>query len=100
MIKTKKTIVSKSVSHFASVLGLSPINVRELKIRKKLNNKIIEVVKHKQLTSVRVAELSNTYQTSISEILNQNIQDIPTDLMLRVLVSLGIRAKNQISRAA
>ncbi len=100
MMKNEKAIVTRSVSRFAEVMGLSQLNVREIKIRRKLNSKIIEVVKQKKLSTARVAMLADTYSTSVVEILNQNIQDIPTNLMLRILVSLGVRAKTQFKPAA
>ncbi len=100
MMKNEKAIVTRSVSRFAEVMGLSPLNVREIKIRKKLNYKIIEVVKHKKLSTLKVAEMSDTYSTNVVAILNQHIHDIPTTLMLRILVSLGVRAKTHFKPAA
>lgn len=94
-MKKTSSIVTRSVSHFANVMGLAPINSHELKMRGKLSRKIIEVIKHKNLTHLQVARLAKTYPTTVTAILNRKTRDISTTLMLRILVSLGVRAKAQ-----
>lgn len=73
--KSIKVIVTHSAEELASFLGLSHNEGIEIQIRSDLKDKIIHVV-------------------------NRNTQDISTDLMLRVLGSLGITAKIVIPRAA
>ena len=65
-----------------------------------LNDKIIEVVKKKRLTHSEVAQLAHTSRTRVTAILNRNTQDTSTDLMLRVLASLGVKVKLQFKSAA
>jgi cyanate lyase len=65
-----------------------------------LNDKIIEVVGKKGLTHLEVARLAHTSRTRVTAILNRNTHGISTDLMLRVLGSLGVQAKLQFKRAA
>jgi len=48
----------------------------------------------------RVARLAHTSRTRVTAILNRNTHDISTDLMLRVLGSLGVQAKLQFRNAA
>jgi predicted XRE-type DNA-binding protein len=72
----------------------------EIEFRSELNDKIIEVVNKKGLTHSDVAQLARTSRTRITAILNRNTQDISTDLMLRVLASLGVQAKLQFKTAA
>ena len=49
----------------------------------------------KGLTHSDVARLAHTSRTRVTAILNRNTHDISTDLMLRVLASLGVQAKLQ-----
>jgi predicted XRE-type DNA-binding protein len=72
----------------------------EIEFRSDLNDKIIEVVGKKGLTHSDVAQLARTSRTRVTAILNRNTQDISTDLMLRVLASLGVHAKLQFKSAA
>ena len=43
-----------------------------------------------------VAQLAGTSRTRITAIMNRNTKDISTDLMLRILHSLGYKAKLKI----
>jgi predicted XRE-type DNA-binding protein len=65
-----------------------------------LNDKIIEVVGKKGLNQLEVARLAHPSCTRVTAILNRHTHDISTDLLLRELVSLGVRAKLQFKSAA
>ena len=82
------------------MLGLTPADGLEIEIRSDLNDKIIEVVRKRDLTHDQVARLAHTSRTRVTAILNRNTQDISTDLMLRVLASLGVQARLQFKSAA
>ena len=99
-MKRVKPAVARNASELAALLGLTPADGLEIEIRSELNDKIIEVVKKRALTHDQVARLAHTSRTRVTAILNRNTQDISTDLMLRVLASLGIRAKLQFRSAA
>ncbi len=99
-MKKNKIIVSKTAAELAEVLGLSAADGVEIEIRSHLNDKIIAVVKSKGLTHAQVAKLAHTSRTRITAIMNHNTGDVSTDLMLRILGSLGIRAKLQFKAAA
>jgi plasmid maintenance system antidote protein VapI len=95
-----KPVVARNAKELAKVLGLAPAEGMEIEFRSDLNDKIIEVVAKKGLTHSEVARLANTSRTRVTAILNRNTQDISTDLMLRVLASLGVKAKLQFKSAA
>lgn len=86
-------VITRSINHFAKMLDLIPYSDQEINVRKKLCSKIIDVIRRKNLSCLKVAELAHTYPTNISSILNGRSNDISTHLMLRILVALGIRAK-------
>jgi predicted XRE-type DNA-binding protein len=92
--------VTRNAAELAALLGLTPSDGLELEIRSDLNDKIIEVVRKRSLTHDQVAKLAHTSRTRVTAILNRNTQDISTDLMLRVLASLGVKAKLQFKNAA
>ncbi|MBI1822205.1 MAG: XRE family transcriptional regulator [Nitrospirae bacterium] len=99
-MKKIKGIVARNASELAEVLGLTPAEGLEIKIRSDLNDKIIAVVQKKGLTHAQVAQLAGTSRTRITAIMNRNTMEISTDLMLRVIASLGIRAKIIFQKAA
>jgi len=99
MKKTKGTI-ARTAKELAEILGLSPSDGLEIEIRSDLNDKIVEVIKQKALTHAQVAKLAHTSRTRVTALVNRNTGDISTDLMLRILSALGVRAKIQFKMAA
>jgi len=99
-MKKVKPVVARNARELAKALGLTPADAVELEIRSALNDKIIEVVNERGLTHAHVAKLSHTSRTRMTAILNRNTHDISTDLMLRVLGSLGVQATLQFTKAA
>jgi predicted XRE-type DNA-binding protein len=95
-----KPVVARNARELAKALGLTPADGFEIEFRSDLNDKIIEVVQERGLTHAQVAKLSHTSRTRVTAILNRNTQDISTDLMLRVLASLGVQARLQFKKAA
>jgi len=99
-MKKVRPVVARNARELAKALGLTQADGMEMEFRSELNDKIIEVVSKKGLTHADVARLARTSRTRITAILNRNTQDISTDLMLRVLASLGVQAKLQFKSAA
>ena len=99
-MKNRKSTVARNAAELARALGLTPADGLEIEIRSDLNDKIIAVVNEKQLTHLQVAKLAGTSRTRITAILNRNTRDISTDLLLRVLASLGVQAKLRFNKAA
>ncbi len=99
-MKKTKGIVARSAKELAEVLGLTPADGLEIEIRSDLNDKIVEVMKHKSLTHAQVAKLAHTSRTRVTALVNRNTGDISTDLMLRILSALGVRAKIHFKMAA
>src|SRR5262249_40053469 len=99
-MKKVRPVVARNARELAKALGLTPADGMEIQFRSELNDKIIEVVNKKRLTHADVARIAHTSRTRVTAILNRNTQDISTDLMLRVLASLGVQAKLQFKSAA
>src|SRR5436309_12367975 len=99
-MKKVRPVVARNARELAKVLGLSPADGRGIEFRSKLNAKIIEVIAKKGLTHADVARLAHTSPRRVTAILNRNTHDISTDLILRVLASLGVQAKLQFKSAA
>ena len=99
-MKKPKALVAKNATDLAHVLGLSSADGAEIELRSDLNDKIIAIVRKTGLTHSQVAKLAGTSRSRVTAILNRNTKDVSTDLMLRIIASLGYRAKITLSRAA
>ena len=99
-MKKVKPIVARNARELAKALGLTPADGLEIEIRSDLNDKIIEVVNQRRLTHSQVAKLASTSRTRVTAILNRNTHDISTDLLLRVVASLGVQATLRFKKAA
>ena len=99
-MRKSKPIVTRTAAELARVLDLSPSDGAEIELRSALNSKIIEAVRRKNLTHAQVAALARTSRTRVTAILNRNTKAVSTDLLLRVLYSLGYTAKITFKSAA
>ena len=99
-MNSAKSVVAEDTPALAEILGLTPVDGAEIQLRSDLNDKIIEVVEQSGLTHAQVAKLARTSRSRMTAILNRNTQDVSTDLMLRIMASLGYRAKLTFSRVA
>jgi predicted XRE-type DNA-binding protein len=100
MKRRVRPIVARSAADLAEVLGLDRAEGIEIAVRSALNAKIIEVVRKRGLTHAEVAKLAATSRTRVTAIMNQCTMSISTDLMLRILGSLGVSARVTFGRAA
>jgi len=88
-----KPSVAPDAVELAKALGLSASDAHRWELRSQLVSKIIEAIEKDGLTHAQVAKKAKTSRTRITSILNRNIDDVSTDLLLRILESIGYRAK-------
>ena len=97
-MKGRKNIVTRTAAELAHALGLSPRDAIEFEVHAELNDQIIRIVEKLGLTHAQVAKAAGTSRSRITAILNRNTHDVSTDLMLRILASLGYRARITVQR--
>jgi predicted XRE-type DNA-binding protein len=100
MKKRVLPIVVRNVGDLAEALGFDRAEGVAIAVRSALNDKIVDVVRKRRLTHAEVAKLAGTSRTRVTAIMNRNTQSISTDLMLRILGSLGVAARITFGRAA
>lgn len=93
-------IVARTPEELAEVLNLTPADAQEWRFRDALAIRIAQEVARRKLTHAQVAKLAGTSRSRVTAILNGGLVDISTDLLLRILASLGIRVKPTFSRVA
>jgi predicted XRE-type DNA-binding protein len=93
-----KPVVVRDVGELARALRLSAADAVEMQIRRRINDKIIEAVKELRLTHAQAAKSAKTSRTRLTALMNRNTAHVSTDLMLRILLALGYRARITFSR--
>jgi predicted XRE-type DNA-binding protein len=99
-MKKSKSLVATNVKELVQILDLPPAAGAEIELRSELNDKVIAIVHETGLTHEQIAKLARTSRSRVTAILNRNTKDVSTDLLLRIITSLGYRAKITFSRAA
>jgi predicted XRE-type DNA-binding protein len=99
LVKRKPT-TTRNARELADTLGLSPEDAMAIELRVSLNQKIIATIRKFGLTHAAAASIVGTSRSRLTAIANGNIDDVSTDLMLRILARLGVRATVKFSRAA
>jgi predicted XRE-type DNA-binding protein len=95
-----RSVKANTGRDLARLLRLSKEDSVAMELRVALVKKIIAEVARQELTHAKAAERTGTSRSRMTSILNGAIQDVSTDLLLRVLSALGIRAKISFGKAA
>ena len=88
-----KPIVAATPEALAGALGLSETEAREWQVQHALLTRLKEIVRRLRLTHSEIARRSGTSRTRITAILNDDLEHVSTDLLIRILASLGYRVK-------
>ncbi len=97
MTKTS-SVVAKTPEALARALGLSGAESQEWQVQHALLKKLRQVVREDSLTHAEVAEKGGSSRTRVTAILNGNLDNVSTDLLIRLLSALGYRVKVSVSR--
>jgi predicted XRE-type DNA-binding protein len=98
-MKPAKTFATRNLRELGLALNLSPAQTAEIEVRSALCDKLISVAHREGLTHARIARMATTSRTRVTAILNRNLQGISTDLLLRILGSMGYRARIILSKS-
>lgn len=96
----QKVVVARSAAELAGALDLDPAEVMVWDVRIQLANRIAQEVARQELTHAQAAKTAGTSRSRMTAILNGGLVETSTDLLLRILASLGVRVKPTFSRAA
>ena len=95
-----RPVVAKTPEALARVLGLSAAEAREWQVQYALLRRLKEIVRKERITHAEIAKRSGTSRSRVTAILNDKIDDVSTDLMIRILGSIGYRVTVSVRRAA
>lgn len=92
------SISAKTPEALARTLGLGSAESQEWQVQHALLKKLRQVVKDEELTHAEVALRAGSSRTRVTSILNGNLDQVSSDLLIRLLGSLGYRVKVSVSR--
>ena len=93
-----KPVVARTPEELAEILGLSPADAREWQVRYALLQHLKEIVRKGKITHAVIAERAGTSRTRVTAILNDRLENVSSDLLIRILGSLGYSVRVTVSR--
>ncbi len=94
-----KPIVTSTPEELAAALGLSPLEASEWQVQCVLLKRLKEAVAGLKLTHAEIAKPAGTARSRVTAILNGDLEHVSTDLLIRILGSLGYRVKVSVVRS-
>jgi predicted XRE-type DNA-binding protein len=95
-----RPVVAKTPEALAEALGLTAAEAREWQVQHALLRHLKEVVRKEGITHAEIARRAGTSRTRVTAILNDRVEDVSSDLLIRILGSLGYRVTVSVTRAA
>ena len=93
-----KTITTKTPEALARTLGLRGVEAQEWQVQHALFLKLRQIVSNEGLTHAEVAQRGGSSRTRVTSILNGNLDNVSSDLLIRLVGSLGYRVRISVSR--
>ncbi len=92
-----KMVTAKTPETLAQTLGLS-VAAQEWQVQHALQKRLRQIVSDAALTHAEVARRSGSSRTRVTSILNGNLDNVSSDLLIRLLAALGYRVRVSVSR--
>ena len=93
-------VAVRNARDLSRLLKLDERDAAAIELRVTLVMKIMAEVGARRLTHAEAATRAGTSRSRMTAILNGAVQDVSTDLLLRILSTLGVRTRVTFSRAA
>jgi predicted XRE-type DNA-binding protein len=94
-----KPVIATTPQGIADALGLPRATAEEWQFQYVLLVRLKEIARRQKLTHLEIAKRSGTSRTRITSILNNDLAHVSSDLMIRILASLGYRVKVSVVRS-
>jgi predicted XRE-type DNA-binding protein len=94
-----KPIVARTAEDLAEALGLEAAAAKEWQVQYALLKRLKEIVRRKGITHAEVAKRAGTSRTRVTAILNDDLEHVSSDLLIRIIGSLGYRVNVSVVRA-
>lgn len=94
-----KPVIASTPGDIADSLGLPRAAAEEWQFQYVLLARLKDIARRQKLTHLEIAKRSGTSRTRITSILNNDLEHVSSDLMIRILASLGYRVKVSVVRS-
>ncbi|MFN7925876.1 MAG: XRE family transcriptional regulator [Bryobacteraceae bacterium] len=95
-----ESITAKTPGALARALGLSAADAEERQVQYSLLERLRQALRAENLTHAELARRAGSSLTRVTAILNGNLTNVSTDLLIRLVGALGYRVKISVSRVA
>ena len=92
------TSTASTPEALAQALGLSGMEAQEWLVQHSLLKRLRKIVLAEGLTHAEVAKRGGSSRTRVTSILNGNLDNVSSDLLIRLLAALGYRVRVSVSR--
>src|SRR2546423_12650929 len=92
-------IVAKPPKDLASTLAFPSAAAKEWQVQHLLLKRLKEIARREKITHAEIAKRAGTSRTRVTAILNDDIEHVSSDLLIRILASLGYRVKVSVVRS-
>jgi len=94
-----RPVIAGTPEDLADALGLPRVAAEEWQFQHVLLARLKEVARRQELTHMEIAKLAGTSRTRITSILNNDLEHVSSDLLVRILASLGYRVKVSVVKS-
>ena len=94
-----KPIIAGTPEELAGALGLPRAAAKEWQVQYVLVGRLKEIARRRKLTHAEIAKRAGTSRTRVTAILNDDLQHVSSDLLIRILATLGYRVKISVVRS-
>jgi predicted XRE-type DNA-binding protein len=96
MTSTKR-IVARTPEALAKAMGLPSAEPAEWRVQYALLKRLQRIVRQDGLTHAEVARRAASSRTRVTAILNGNLDNVSSDLLIRLLGALGYRVRVKVT---
>ena len=93
-----KPVVATTPEGLARALGLDAAETHEWQVQHALLKRLRRIVQDEGLTHAELARRGGSSRTRVTAILNGNLDQVSTDLLIRLVSAVGYRVKVSVTR--
>jgi len=94
-----KPVIARTPEDLAVALGLPGVAAKEWQVHHILQKRLKEIAWRQKITHAEIARRAGTSRTRVTAILNDDLDHVSSDLLIRILASLGYRVKVSVVRS-
>jgi predicted XRE-type DNA-binding protein len=94
-----KPVIARTPEELAGALRLPGVAPKEWQVQHILLKRLKEVTRRKKMTHAEIAKRAGTSRTRVTAILNDDLDHVSTDLLIRILASLGYRVRVSVVKS-